>query len=466
MARAGHRRVGAEMTIRVSEPAKSAMDGLYAKLTWAALIFFVVVEAVYLVRSGLPSYRDPSLDFTGNAIGRDFITTWMGGRSVHGYGAALHKWFDPEVYNVALRVMLGPNFPEHFWSYPPHLVLFTWPLGLLPYLPAYVLWCVVGLALYLLACSAVMRREHMLFLAAAPGVAVCIFFGENGFYTAALLIGGFALLDRRPILAGILFGILTVKPQLGILLPIMLLLQGRWWAILAAIVTVFTLAIAAAYTVSPEVWRIEVWPAFIEGRDVWPAIIKGLKVWWDFIEKVIPQQRWLLENGGGLFFLMVSSVFFAGRLIGLPIDLAWNLQGLVSFLAVAAVIWTYWRRRDAVLSMALFVTATFLASPYVFNYDMVIFGFIVAALLQRGNNTAVDHALGIAIWSLPVTMMLFGAISIPIAPLVLAAFGGRLLWRLSKEGQVSHQTLETAPQENPASAPIVEETPTPASIPA
>ncbi len=454
------------MTIPSSTPAKSAMDSLYAKLTVAALVFFVVLEAVYFFRSGLPSYRDPSLDFTGNAIGRDFITAWMGGRSVHGYGPALSQWFDPEVYNAALRVMMGPNFPEHFWSYPPHLVLFTWPLGLLPYLPAYLLWCAVGLALYLLACAATVRREYLLFLAAAPGVAVCIFFGQNGFYTAALLIGGFALLDRRPILAGILFGILTVKPQLGIMLPIMLLLQGRWRAILAAIVTAFTLAIAAAYTVSPEVWRLEVWPAFTEGRDAWPAVIKGLKVWWDFIEKVIPQQRWLLENGGGLLFLMVSSVFFAGRLIGLPLNLAWNLQGFVSLLAVAAVIWTYWRRRDPVLSMALLVTATFLASPYVLNYDMVIFGFIVAALHQRGNNSTIDHALAIAIWSLPVTMMLFGAISVPIAPLVLAAFGGRLLWRLSKEGRESQEIVEAAPQENAASTSPLEETPTPASIPA
>ncbi len=47
------------------------MDGLYAKLTVAALVFFVVLEAVYFVRSGLPSYRDPSLDFTSNVIGRD-----------------------------------------------------------------------------------------------------------------------------------------------------------------------------------------------------------------------------------------------------------------------------------------------------------------------------------------------------------------------------------------------------------
>ena len=28
------------------------------------------------------------------------------------------------------------------------------------------------------------------------------------------------MLDRRPVLAGVLFGLLTIKPQLGLLLPV------------------------------------------------------------------------------------------------------------------------------------------------------------------------------------------------------------------------------------------------------
>ena len=43
--------------------------------------------------------------------------------------------------------------------------------------------------------------------------------------------------------------------------------------------------------------------------------------------------------------------------------------------AFAAVVWAYWKRRDPALSRALFVTATFLVTPYILNYDMVVFGF-------------------------------------------------------------------------------------------
>jgi len=99
--------------------------------------------------------------------------------------------------------------------------------------------------------------------------------------------------------------------------------------------------------------------------------------------------------------------------------------------------WTFWRRRDPVLSLALFVAATFLFSPRMFNYDMVVFGFIVALLRQRNDNTVADDRLAIAVWMLPVAVLLFGAARIPIAMIVLPAFAGRLIWRLCR-GDVRH----------------------------
>ncbi|HZS62919.1 MAG TPA: glycosyltransferase family 87 protein [Xanthobacteraceae bacterium] len=395
------------MSLAASKPAPG-LDGLYSKLTIAALVFFAALETAYFVLSGVPSFFNPSLDFLGNAVGRDFITTWMSGRSLFGYGPA--SLFDHVIYNNALRVMLGPNFPEHFWSYPPHLLLFTWPLGMMPYLAAYLLWCALGIALYSIAGAAFLRREHLLFAVAAPAVAVCVFFGQNGFYAAALLIGGFALLDRWPLLAGVLFAILTVRPQFAFLLPVMLLVSGRWAAILSAIVVTGGLAAGTYYFFGPEVWT-------------------------DFVHKVAPQQIWLLQNGDGLLSLTVSSVFFAARLVGLPLDLGWNLQAVVSFVALAAVIWTYLQKRDPLLSFALLVTAIFLASPYLFNYDMVVLSFVVALMRQRGGNSLLDHILGLLVWTLPVSMMLLAVIHIPLAPIVLLAFGGRLLWRLAHEAE-------------------------------
>ena len=368
--------------------------------------------------SGLPPIDKPWADETNFAIGRDFLNTWMGGRSMFSGGPA--AWFDVRTYAAALRDMLGPTYPETYWSYPPHIVLFVWPLGLMPYLFAYITWCVVGIALYLVACSSAIPRERLLFLAVAPGVAVCVFFGQNGFYTAALLIGGLLSLDRRPVLAGVLFGILTIKPQLGLLLPIVLLLERRWVTIASTVMTIAFLFVVT-------------------------AMLFGLDVWLDYWHKIVPQQMWLTENAGGLMFSLVSSLFFGARLIRLPLGVAWAIQYAGTAFAFAAVVWTYWKRRDPQLSLALFVTATFLFTPYILNYDMVMFGFVVALLRDRAGNTMRDHWLLLAVWSLPVTMMFAGAIWIPLAPVVLIMFACWLLRRLaqsdrSEAGELPEQT--------------------------
>ena len=61
-----------------------------------------------------------------------------------------------------------------------------------------------------------------------PAVFVNLGHGHNGFLTAALI--GFALvtLDTRPVLAGVLFGLLAYKPQFGLMIPLVLVATGRW----------------------------------------------------------------------------------------------------------------------------------------------------------------------------------------------------------------------------------------------
>ena len=367
---------------------------------------FASTEIAYFLFSNPPSFFMPSVDgFGGTAIGRDFLNTWMGGRSALAEGPA--AWFDFRVYNDLLRSLVGIA-ETYFWSYPPHVLLLIWPFGLMPYLPAFVLWTLGGFALFLYAAaSGGVERKHLFFVAVAPAVAVNVLIGQNGFFTAALLICGLVNLDRRPVLAGVLFGILTVKPQLGLLLPLMLVVSGRWRTIVSASAT--TAALVAA-------------TSWLYGVDIWLA----------YLDTVVPQQQVLQEHGGGLLLLQAASAFHAGRLVGLPLGSAWALQAIVSAAAIAAVIWTFRRRRDPVLSMALLIAATFLVTPYALNYDMVVLAWVLALLRQREGNEPIDHYLIIAVWTLPLTMMLAGLIHIPLALPVLAAFAARLVWQLAQ----------------------------------
>jgi alpha-1,2-mannosyltransferase len=387
----------------------SRTSEVYARFTFAFGVLFVGVVAAYFATAHSFSLVRPPVDFSGFAFGRDFLNNWMSGRSAFSGGP--EPWFDFATYNTALKEIAGrPDLPPYHWSYPPDLILFTWPLGLLPYLPAYVLWCAGGLALYLLAArTGGVERKDMMFAAVAPGVIVNVICGQNGFFTAALLIGGLANLDRRPVFSGILFGILTVKPQFGLLLPVLLIVTGRWRVIAAAAATIALLAAVTAFWFGPGIWL-------------------------DFFRKVMPQQQQFILDAGRYGWAAVSSVFVDAQRIGLPVVAAWAAQAIASCGAVAMVIWVFWRKRDAALSLALFVTATFLVTPYMLNYDMVLFGFVVALLRQRTDNTPADHGLALAVWTLPLAMLPLGLAGIPIASVVLMAFAGRLLWRLARAG--------------------------------
>jgi alpha-1,2-mannosyltransferase len=407
--------------------ATESANELYAKLAVAGAVFFVTFDVLYFVLSGLPSWSVPVADGLGDAIGRDYLNTWMGAHAALGAGPA--AWFDSSVYNVALRQILPySNFPLHYWSYPPHVLLFIWPFALIPYFPGYVLWCLIGEAAFLFAASRHgVRAKDLWFLALAPAAAVNIVIGQNGFFTAALLIGGLGLLDRRPWIAGMLFGLLTLKPQLGILLPLMLLITGRWRVIAAAMLTTVMLVAATALLYGPDIWLA-------------------------YVNKVMPQQAWLMNTTGGILYCMIPSVLSGARFIGLPLNAAWALQWLASGFAVAAVVWTYWRRRDPVLSVAVLITATFVASPYTLTYDMVVLGWPIILLRDRPDATKADHLLALAVWTLPITMLLTGPLRIPLAALLLPAFLGRLIWRLWREARRQAPAEGSEPAPMPAAA--------------
>jgi len=411
-------------------PLSASIESNYLRLTIAGATFFFCIEFIYFMLSDAPSFWVPSLDALGQtAIGRDFLNTWMGGRSAFTGGPA--AWFDAPVYNKFLREFMGvPYVHDYFWSYPPHILLFIWPFGLLPYFLAFLLWTFLGLAVFLYAAAGCgVERRHLLFVAVAPAVAINVFIGQNGFFTAALLIGGLSNLDRRPILAGVLFGILSIKPQLGLLLPLVLALHGRWRTIAAAAATVITLVAVTAL-----LW----------GPDIWTA----------YLAKVLPQQHHLQEHQHGLLFRMIPSIFYGARVMGLPLGVAWTMQAIVSAVGLAAVIWTYWRRRDPVLSVALLITAIFVVSPYSLSYDLVVLGWVVALLRQREDMQPADHYLLMAVWVLPAAMLLNTELRIPIAAIILSTFAGRLVWRLA-QAEAAQQTRSDPEPARAASPDLV-----------
>ncbi|GAB4369369.1 MAG: hypothetical protein Kow00114_29130 [Kiloniellaceae bacterium] len=393
-----------------SRPFGGPLDVQSDRVFFGFLLLLCLAYDAYASVAYLTSFTHGIFDFAWRPIGRDFINYWTAGVAV--FEGLVLAIFDAELFHAYQERLLGHPFVSHNWSYPPHKLLLTWPLGLLPYLWALALWSLVTLGLYLWAAAAGQRDRWVLLAALllAPATYVNFSGGQNGFVTGALLIGGLRLLGPRPIVAGILFGILTVKPQLGILLPVALLAARQWTAIVSAGVT------AAAMV----------------GLSV---LVFGWESWQAYIDQVIPLQTQIMNHGHGIFMTMMPSAYMGLRLLDVAPGPRYLVQGAMAAIAVAAVFWTFARCRDWDLRFGVLAVATFVASPYAFNYDMTTVSLVLVLLALKGLRDGFlpgERSVLAATWLLPIAIHWLNAAYLPVGALVLLGCLAYLLLRVRR----------------------------------
>jgi alpha-1,2-mannosyltransferase len=326
----------------------------------------------------------------GDPYQMDFVSYWAAAQlTVAGNPAA--------AYDVAAHraVELGA-IPLHGalpFAYPPCFLLPLAPFGLLSYPVAAFDWVLLTFAAY---CAAMRRWAPTTpWLALSfPPLLVNVITGQAGLLVAALFIGGMKLLPKRPLAAGLLLGLLVVKPQLGLLLPLVLA-AGREWRAMAG---------AAGSSI---------------GLIALSIVIFGLA----------PYQAWL--GNAGLITSIVSeglagwhrmaSVYGALRMAGLGSGAAWTVHILVAAAAAAAACLVWYRKADIEPRAAALAAATALASPYLFIYDTMILVVPFLWLIGRGRNRAL-LALAWAILFLALAQVAGwsgGPNLMPLAPIVL-----------------------------------------------
>jgi hypothetical protein len=358
---------------------------------------------------------DRWVDRNGKPIGTDFSSFYaagslaLEGRAVEVYDMAAHFAREQQIFGAAT--------PYYGWLYPPLFLLVATPLALLPYPLALILWQGITFALYLSVIAAILRRQRqqggaiarvwLLAAAAFPAVFINLGHGQNGFLTAGLLGAALVALPQRPVLAGILFGLLAYKPQFGLLIPFALLAGGHWRIMIAASLTVIALAAATTW-------------AF------------GAEIWWVFAASTETSRKLLLEQGD-VGFEKLQSVFAAIRLWGGGISLAYAVQGAVSLATICSVVWVWRSSTDRHLKAAMLMVATLLGSPHVLDYDLTIVGpamaFMVASICASGVRDDEISLLALA-WITPlVTRGMAGATGFPLGLITIVALVGLVMRR-------------------------------------
>jgi Glycosyltransferase family 87 len=437
------------------------------RLVAVALVFASTIGFLYLIVTA-----HGVIDRQGRPLGTDFSNVYAAGTYV--LDGDPEAAFDPARQYARERAIFGAATPFYGWHYPPYFLFVAGALAKMPYGLALAFWQAITLGLYLLTIRVILisslpsperggsdRRASRMFATCAletselgqarvrwrsgegaasakqktpltptrqpsaadlplsgggksisdplwlllalafPAVLVNIGHGQNGFLTAALLGGALVALDRRPLLAGILFGLLVYKPQFGLMIPIALAAGARWRSFLAAAATVAILTLVTAVAFGPQIWQ-----AFLVSTH--------------FARTVALEQ-------GGTGWHKIQSAFSWARMWGAPIPLAYALQGALIVALGAALVWLWRSAAPYALKAAALCLATILATPYTFDYDMMVLApaiaFLAANGLARGFSPGEKTALA-ALWLVPlIARSVAQASLIPLGvPAMLAMF--------------------------------------------
>ncbi len=320
----------------------------------------------------------------------DFLGVWSYGRlAARGDLRTLYDVVALTSYQHTLFPMLPGALP---FFYPPTMLLLMAPLGLMGPVAAWMLWTTCGLAALLFAVLPDRRRPgHAILLLLLPAIVVSAAFGQTGLITGALLLGGLRLTPSRPVLGGVLLGLLTIKPQMGVLVPVALVASKQWRAIAAATVTAVALAVVGGLTF---------------GFGSWPTWLHALPNAAD---------QWHTDAGTLLPFSPTLTASLAAT------HLPWPIIRLAQAASALLASWLVWRGCRAGLhgaAIPLVCAASLLATPHGFIYDMPALCGALLLFVDRDRATTLQQLAALAAQMVPIVAL---ALRVPfVSPALLA----------------------------------------------
>nr|WP_319386024.1 glycosyltransferase family 87 protein [uncultured Roseibium sp.] len=391
---------------------KGIRDGAW--LTWDRIGFACLCSGIGLSLGLLWLLLVPnSFGAPSGTVLMDYLSFWLAGRQA--LAGAPELVYIPAEFSALQKELSGSDTVFGFF-YPPTFQMLLTPFAMLPYKAAFAVFVLSTTALLFVSCRLITCKWLLAAcLIIIPACANNAFHGQNAALTAALY--GFFLVGverQRMILAGIALGILTIKPQLGILAPVALIATLNWRSFLSASVTTVVLVAAS-------------------------VLVLGVGVWQVFWQQA-PVASAMMEIGGVEWGKMIS-VYGSLRQLGIGHAVAMGLQAVVGIGALVCV-WKVWRRtEDMAVRSAVLVGGTLLVTPFALSYDLTLLiipcAFVIRDGLRNGFVPFEKILLAFVISlsaSTPAFAIFLGFPLAPLLPLAIVWLGLRRL-HLSVEGR-------------------------------
>lgn len=342
----------------------------------------------------------------------DFGLFWCAGKGLAAKAAQRLGLSGPDAgYRQICQLdILADDAPQALaWPYPPPVGLLVVPFAALPLRLSFFAWRVLSLVLggWLLR-RAGLGWATILAGLASPAALHDMTGGQNGTLTGALLVAALLFAPSRPRIAGVLAGLLALKPQLGLVFPAIIWRRGGARLVLAGACTVLVLVLASLVIWGPAQW---LWFLHVAESD-------------EMRTAALPFSRFFPAAG--------ITVYDMVRSLGGTPTLAWIMQAAVA-LPAFGLTFLAWRKEaiQPLPRMALTVSLALLIMPHGFSYDLVAFSLGMAALFFRAGGW----------WRLPLAFVwLMGGYTITVANytgLLLfplwAVCGAALAWCLRRQ---------------------------------
>jgi hypothetical protein len=342
-----------------SREAQAAADARVVALSGKRMAQVVFVGAsltlIFTLALLLTAFMTTS-DSGVRALGTDYRVFWSAARL-----ALQGDWLVP--FDMAALAAVHDVNPEEWmpWLYPPGYLMLIAPFGIPAFAPSFLAFTLLGLALIAWAVRPFVGGSTVAWLAfvLAPAYLPTLLLGQNSLiWFAGFIAACAALRDGRYVLAGVFIGCLTLKPQLGVMLPIALAAAGLWRTILVAALVALLLAAL---------------PTLVTGLDYWPL----------FLERLGEQGDKLLASIHRLD-LMVGALYLLVRM-GVDPEQALILQGALVLVSAVSV-FIVWRsdRVELDVKIATLLAAMFLSAPYLWYYEAVIMALCGLFLVRGG----------------------------------------------------------------------------------
>lgn len=158
----------------------------------------------------------------------DFTMLWTGARFAL---ERPHEVYNQPAITAAQEWLWGPVKGLLPFVYPPSSLPLLTPFGVLLFWPAVLLWGVCSLGLFYFAARRFVGDKAALLSFLTPPVVLTALLAQTALLLGGALLLAISLLRSRPMVAGILFGVVAaVKPQAAILVPVAILAGGHWRA--------------------------------------------------------------------------------------------------------------------------------------------------------------------------------------------------------------------------------------------